>query len=69
MGIWSSEEVETTGQITTNIALEETIDGNSNELTTLVGIICIIKVLELIVFVYKTWIKTIRKKYEGRAQP
>lgn len=63
----SSEEieVEANGQVNNNVIIkqDETIDQNSNEICYLLLIICIIKVIELLLYVYKKWQYNMKKKY------
>lgn len=63
----SSEEVEVeaNGQVNNNVIIKqgETIDENSNEICYLLLIICIIKIIELILYIYKKWQNNMKKKY------
>lgn len=64
----SSEEidVEANGQVNNNVIIQrekETIDQNSNEIYMLLIIICAIKIIEFIFYVYKIWTNKMKKKY------
>lgn len=65
MGTTQSKEevkaVDTNGNVNNNVIIEET---KHNEIFILLLIICIIKLIEVIVFLYKTHKKMLKKKYQ-----
>jgi hypothetical protein len=59
--------VDSTGEVNNNVVVQQEapFDIHSNELIALVGTICLIKIIELIYFLYKVHTKTIKKKYKN----
>lgn len=53
MGTSESKEIDSTGQVSNNVWIEETIDQNSNEIALLLAVICLLKAIEFIVFIYR----------------
>lgn len=53
MGSSNTKEVDSNGQVNNNIFVDETIDQNANEITLFIAIICIIKLIEFFVFIYR----------------
>lgn len=71
MGGASSTEkkaVDTTGGVNNNIVVNGEVDVNSDEVIILLGIICAIKIMEFIYFVYRRHYQNIKKR-SSPAQP
>lgn len=68
MGGSSSKEtqnVENSGQVQNNIHINKTMEVHNAENSMLLGIICAIKVLEVVIFVYKSFRRGLKRKLEG----
>lgn len=66
MGWWSSSEkvaVEANGQVNNNVIQEENINQNSNENYYLLLILCILKAIELLIYIHNKWHSNLKKKY------
>lgn len=61
-----SKVIDSNGQVNNNIVLTESVDIKNLEIVVLLYIICIVKFLEFIVFVYKCHQKHIKKKYRNQ---
>lgn len=62
---WSTEnkKVETTGNISNNVVLEGPIDIVNTELLTMIGVICMVKIVELMYLCFRTYQKSMKKRY------
>lgn len=69
MGSSESKEekktVDATGQVNNSIVLEEGIDIKNVEIVILLYVICIIKILELVIYIYRWHNSKIKKKYSS----
>lgn len=72
MGLFSSKEesktAENHGQMQNNLTIGNTVDVYSQENTVLLGIICAVKVIEMIIFIVKSCKRDIKKTIEGSKQ-
>lgn len=69
-GWWSSPQStagDSNGEVNNNIIIGERIDENSYEITAYLAVICFIKIIELVVFVYVSSTKKFNKKYQPRS--
>lgn len=70
---WDSSEetvINTKGPINNNLLIQgESIDHVSNEITIMVGIICAIKIIEVIIYGYRALYHSIKKKHQPRTGP
>lgn len=68
MGTESSKEetktIDSTGNINNNLVLEGPVDIKSTEVIIFLGIICLIKIMEFGVFLYKYHSKKVKKNYD-----
>lgn len=65
MGGSSSTEkkaVDTTGGVNNNIVVNGEVDVSSDEVVILLGIICAIKIMEFVYFIYRRHYQTIKKR-------
>lgn len=68
----SKEEVKTVdsnGMVNNNIVIQDQVKIHNNEIIILLYIICVIKVFEFIVFMYKFHTKSLKKKYVNPNNP
>lgn len=56
--------VETQGQVNNNVVIDHAVDVTSDEIIILLAIICAIKIIEFIYFLYSRHSKSIKKKYQ-----
>ncbi|HBK84076.1 MAG TPA: hypothetical protein DDZ41_10870 [Flavobacterium sp.] len=67
MGTSESKEetktVDSTGEVNNNIVIQDPVQIHNKDITTVLYIICAIKIFELLVFVYKFHAKSMKKKY------
>lgn len=65
MGLFSSKSetktAENHGQMQNNLTIGNTVDVYSHENTILLGLICAIKIIELIIFIVKSCKRNIKK--------
>lgn len=68
MGTTTSKEVDSTGPVNNNIILDttSTINMHSFEMVVMLAIICAIKILELILFIYFKHRRGLKKGFERR---
>lgn len=66
MGTSSSKEVDSNGAVNNNVIIEETMDQNANEITLLLAVICAIKVIEIMVFIYRIIYRQGKKGTPGK---
>lgn len=68
MGTTTSKEVDSTGPVNNNIILDttSTINMHSFEMVIMLAIICVIKVLEIVLFIYFKHRRGLKKTYEKR---
>lgn len=69
MGIFGDSEethIDQKGSIQTNIAFTESVTTYGNEVVILLGITTTIKVIEVIIFAYKTFRRNLKKKLNVR---
>jgi hypothetical protein len=77
MGLWGSKsnkiveekQVESTGEINNTVVLapDQSFNLQNTEIIVFLGIICLIKIIEFIIFLYKTHKKNLKKKYYGHS--
>lgn len=60
-----AKTVDSTGQVNNNVVVQETVDVYSSEIVILLGVLCILKILELGCFLYMNHKKSLKKKYAG----
>lgn len=66
MGTTTSKEVDSTGPVNNNIILDttSTINTHSFEIVIMLAIVCAIKILELILFIYFKHRRGLKKSFE-----
>lgn len=62
-------EASTNATLNNNVTIGHTVDVTSEEILTLLTIIAIIKLLELILHLYRTLARNLRRKYINRSEP
>lgn len=71
MGGSSSKEtqnVENSGQVQNNININKTMEVHNSENTLLLSIICGIKILEVVIYLYKAFRRGLKRNLEGRGR-
>lgn len=63
MGKSQSKQVESTGQVTNTLVINDQLDTNNETLEVLVYALVVIKVLELLITMIKTYNKYLKKRY------
>ena len=66
MGSSNSKVSDNNGEIVNNIEIANTEDFQSKEQTILLGIIAAVKIFEVILFIFRTYNKTMKKKLNAR---
>lgn len=69
MGFFGSseeKEVDTTGTVNNNMVVN-TVDVSSDEITTLLSILVVIKVIELLLYIYKSWRNGLKRRFGNGA--
>lgn len=66
----SSEEqiVESTGEVNNNVIVSNPVNIESKEMVTLLGIICLVKVVELAYICFKAYQRSLKKRYQQSGQ-
>lgn len=68
MGLWESKEeskqIESTGSVNTNVVIGHTVDITNDYIIICLSIICFIKVLEILYFIYRNHIKNVKKRVQ-----
>lgn len=65
---WGSDEennIESTGTVNNNVIIDGQVDVSSKEIILLLGIICLLKIIEFVYFVYKRHYQGIKKRFAG----
>lgn len=69
MGLLSTKEenrdIDTTGSVNTNVVIGHTVDISNDYLLILLSIICVIKIMEILYFIYNGHIKKIKKRVQN----
>ena len=66
MGKTASKEektIDSNGNINNNLVLEGPVDFQNSEMLLMLGIICAIKIFEAVYFVFHTYKRSLKKKY------
>ena len=58
-----TKTVDSNGNVNNNVVIQEQNSSNSFEMKILLYIVCIIKIIELLVFIYKFHRKNLKRKY------
>lgn len=61
-----SKVVDATVNVNNNVVIQEEVDVYSDEIVILLGIICVIKVIELLLAIYNNYTRKMKKRYQGR---
>lgn len=60
--------IESSGHVNNNVIVRDTVDVYSQEIVILLGIICLMKVLEFICWMHMNQKKNLKKKYSHSVQ-
>lgn len=58
-----TKSVDSNGYVNNNVVIQDPISSNSGEIKILLYVICIIKIIELLIFIYKFHRKNLKRKY------
>ena len=58
-----TKTVDSNGNVNNNVVIQEQNSSNSFEMKILLYIVCIIKIIELLIFIYKFHRKNLKRKY------
>ncbi len=65
MGTKESKEevVDTNGNVNNNVVIQQSVPIHNFEITILLYVVCIVKIIQFIFFIYKFHLRKIKKKY------
>ncbi len=66
MGSEESKEVKTvdsTGAVNNNVVIQEPVPIHNDQMTFILLVICVIKIIELLLFCYKVHLRRMKKRY------
>lgn len=63
------ENVKNDGQVQNNVTIGHTVDVSSNEIVILLAMICAIKLIELAVYLFRSFKKDLKKKVREKMNP
>lgn len=69
MGLFGSSEeqnIDNKGEVNNNVIVQNPVTIQSEEMVTLLGIICILKITEFIYVCFKAYQRYVKKKYQPR---
>lgn len=69
MGGGASKEetgIKNQGQVQNNVTIEHTVDVTSDEIVILLAVICAIKIIELAVYIFRSYKKDLTKKVRAQ---
>lgn len=58
-----TKSVDSNGNVNNYVVIQDPISSNSGEIKILLYVICIIKIIELLIFIYKFHRKNLKRKY------
>lgn len=64
-GSKEQKKTESQGQVTNTVTVENISDFTSNELSLMIAIICVVKILELTLYIYNKFVRNLKKKYQN----
>lgn len=64
-----TKTIESTGHVNNNLVIQETEDVYSMEIVILLSVLCILKILEIGIYLYTKYKQQMKKKYTQAARP
>lgn len=58
-----TKTIDTTGNVNNNVVIQESVPIHNEEMKILLYVICVVKIIQFIFFIYKFQVRRLKKKY------